>query len=632
MKRIIAAALAAIALVAHADTAGPAYLYKGSSTLGSYPTMDLCDQTLTAGVNAGTYAANATYSCRVNTIRTFVIAKRPPSETQNAVCLAPTTGTYPQTKAYTYSLASGWAAGPWTPATPPDGACVAPANPFPNGETQTVQCSSSNPDKPLGSWTQTRTYTLSASAWVAGSWLPQAAPVGACNAAPTTASWTFLASEGGAFSVGSSPQTVRYGAAPSWIQKSMAGSGTCSNSFFGSDPSQGTVKTCELLGSQATPPTTTSTGATASNWITVATNEMPNFSVGASTPVRYGYGANWVSKTLSGAQVCTGSTFGNVDPAPGYYKECQKQITADAVVQTGAAPVVNIALAQPPRPAYTADRLVTGAGYEAGPFDIGAFRLTCNFSHFAFDDPIVFPGQPGASHLHMFFGNAGVTANSTASSIASTGNSTCAGGTLNRTGYWVPAMVNMKTGAPIVPTSVIWYYKSGYLGVKAEDVKPFPTGLRMIAGSASNKVPLPAGGLIRFSCSSGSAYYGYIPSCPVGDTMDVGIQFPQCWDGTNLDSPDHKSHMAYATGNGCPSTHPVGLAEVSLNMHYTVVDLDPASSWKLSSDNYVGQGGYSMHADWFNGWNEPIMNEWVTNCVNKRASSTNALCDGRGLQ
>ena len=40
--------------------------------------------------------------------------------------------------------------------------------------------------------------------------------------------------------------------------------------------------------------------------------------------------------------------------------------------------------------------------------DIGAFRTVCEFSHMAFDDPIVYPGQPGRSHLHVFFGNTGI--------------------------------------------------------------------------------------------------------------------------------------------------------------------------------------------------------------------------------
>ena len=47
--------------------------------------------------------------------------------------------------------------------------------------------------------------------------------------------------------------------------------------------------------------------------------------------------------------------------------------------------------------------------------------------------------------------------------------------------------------------------------------------------------------------------------CP--DGMRAQVFFPSCWDGVNLDSADHKSHMAYPIGeynNGyCPDTHPV---------------------------------------------------------------------------
>jgi hypothetical protein len=55
-------------------------------------------------------------------------------------------------------------------------------------------------------------------------------------------------------------------------------------------------------------------------------------------------------------------------------------------------------------------------------------------------------------------------------------------------------------------------------------------------------------------------------SCPGG--IRATIIFPSCWDGVNLDSPDHKSHVAYAPGNSalandkCPSTHPVRIPQV----------------------------------------------------------------------
>ena len=116
----------------------------------------------------------------------------------------------------------------------------------------------------------------------------------------------------------------------------------------------------------------------------------------------------------------------------------------------------------------------------------GAFRTVCEFSHMAFDDPIVYPGQPGKSHLHVFFGNTGTSANSTAASIANTGNSTCRGGTINRSGYWAPAMIDTRDGTPVTPQSMVIYYKTGYNGVKPGDIKSLPQGLRMMA-----EAPIP---------------------------------------------------------------------------------------------------------------------------------------------
>ncbi len=380
------------------------------------------------------------------------------------------------------------------------------------------------------------------------------------------------------------------------------------------------------------PPPPPPTTETVTNWVTVANAQHPDFTVPANTTVRYGHPAypnNWVSKTLSGAQNCGGQTFGNVDPAPGLYKDCQKLVSAPNVVQTGGMPVINVPLLPPPQKGFSTDKVVSGGGFDAGPFDIGAFRTNCGVSHFAFDDPIVFPGQPGRSHLHMFFGNTGANGNSTAASIANSGDSTCSGGTANRTAYWVPALINLKTGAPVVPSGSIWYYKTGYLGVPAEAVKPFPAGFRFIAGDSSRKTP--GFEAVRIHCGSSGTFGNAIPNCAVGDTVDIGISFPQCWDGVNLDSPDHKSHTTYAS-NGCPATHPIALPEISLNVSFKVTEARPDLNWKLSSDNYSGApSGYSMHADFFLGWREDIMKTWVSRCLNARASSSNAICDGRYL-
>jgi hypothetical protein len=188
----------------------------------------------------------------------------------------------------------------------------------------------------------------------------------------------------------------------------------------------------------------------------------------------------------------------------------------------------------------------------------GAFRTVCEFSHMAFDDPIVFPGQPGRSHLHAFFGNTGIGANSTPASIANTGNSTCRGGTINRSGYWVPAMIDTLDGTPVTPDSMIIYYKTGYNGLAPASIQALPAGLRMIAGDSSNKAPYPQWtNPMSFTCidpatGTGPKTQNVPTTCAVGNIVWSSVVFPQCWDGVNLDSPDHKSHMAYPSGGACP--------------------------------------------------------------------------------
>lgn len=153
---------------------------------------------------------------------------------------------------------------------------------------------------------------------------------------------------------------------------------------------------------------------------------------------------------------------------------------------------------------------------------VGAFRTECKFSHFAYDDPLVYPSMPGMSHLHMFFGNDSVDAFSDTTALADFGGSTCDGGILNRSAYWVPALLDTKQRKPI-------------LAVK---------GLGMI------------GREFNWSCSSNpSNQVGFIPECSAGNHLNLAVQFPQCWDGENLWLAN-SAHVVNPENSQCPVTHP----------------------------------------------------------------------------
>ena len=131
----------------------------------------------------------------------------------------------------------------------------------------------------------------------------------------------------------------------------------------------------------------------------------------------------------------------------------------------------------------------TGGGL-AGPSidEVGAFRISCAGGQLLKDDPIVYPGQAGASHLHQFWGNTGTNANSTYTSLRTTGQTTCgyAAAPVNRSAYWMPAMLD-GAGNAVKPYFINTYYKqmpansAACLAIATACVG-LPNGLRFVFG------------------------------------------------------------------------------------------------------------------------------------------------------
>lgn len=337
----------------------------------------------------------------------------------------------------------------------------------------------------------------------------------------------------------------------------------------------------------------------------------------------------YVEKDAYHSIPCAVYGFDGRDPAPGQQLHCDygptKTVTLTnpmpGMAGLGATVVVPLGspgASGPQLRAADEPPQATGQG--------GAFRTTCSLAVLRFDDPVVFPGRANASHLHMFFGNTTVDAFSTPASLASSGSSTCRGGTLNRTAYWTPALFHTGSGKVVTPDEATFYYKTGY-NMDVRTIVPFPAGLRMIAGNKDATGPQPhVEWLCRAPDGSGVVNEaGTVPtSCAAGSHVRLTILFPQCWDGVNLDSPDHKSHMAYPVYrnppevSSCPPSHPVALPEITEHFDWLVTNAAAPAFWRLTSDMYGAsvKGGLSAHADWVNGWDPPTMSTIVTQCLN----------------
>lgn len=386
--------------------------------------------------------------------------------------------------------------------------------------------------------------------------------------------------------------------------------------------------------------------------------EKCTIAAGITAKVWFGVANKWVTKdNMTGTFGCNADVMG--DPNSGAYNRCfyvDNKLLEKVLDPKGVnnMPAVNTALVPVGSKGFSVPMIKAAAipPAEKG----GAFRISCEYSHMSNDDPIVFPGVPNATHHHTFFGNTGVNAYTTTESVHNSGNGTCAGGTLNRSGYWMPSLINTLTNAPVKPSGIVVYYKSidEYTN---ETITPPPPGLRMIAGNAKPLAVVDAEG--GFYCQDQTQVmnpvnWGIVwqgnhikQSCGGPQQMlRMIVSFPQCWDGKNLDSPDHKSHMAYACGdecpkadgkvgknvNSCPASHPVPIPNITLNVDFR--DLDPNAKYRLASDNYSSAypGGYSAHADWMNGWDEKIMSRMVKGCLNnpKNCGGPN-LGDGETL-
>lgn len=278
----------------------------------------------------------------------------------------------------------------------------------------------------------------------------------------------------------------------------------------------------------------------------------------------------------------------------------------------------------------TSGHLVEYSGLSGMPgpgFGIeGAFRMGCNLSHLSYDDPIVFPGQSGASHLHHFFGNTLVDYNSTYSSLRQTGSGTCDGKELNRTGYWFPAMIDPVRNKVIGPKNILIYYKAlDGASNELSQTRNLVRGLKIVAGPRPG-FESDTEGFVGWACEAGNGApdtaehttIAAISSCPSTNRFRVWLDFPTCWDGVNLWLSD-RSHMAYANSgtNACPPGYSVRIPHITVILFWSHSGQSDYQNWYLSSDRHNGanyDGGETFHSDWFGAWDQDVSNHWAREC------------------
>ncbi|PRP89844.1 hypothetical protein PROFUN_00186 [Planoprotostelium fungivorum] len=226
--------------------------------------------------------------------------------------------------------------------------------------------------------------------------------------------------------------------------------------------------------------------------------------------------------------------------------------------------------------------------------------------------------------------------------------------------YWHPELYYRRpdgTGYEIVKGEGLTVYYLSRRGGKPNWWIPFPKGFRMIAGNQERRSfdPNNVGHkAISYSCYGGNGFTGTpveMHGFPGYQNKSIGcsairlqIFFPSCWNGRDLDVPDHTSHMSYPIGDGisqgdCPSTHPYRLPGIFFEAFYNTGDYphgDGRTEWPfvLSQSDLTG---YGMHGDFVSGWDEEALHralhEPTCNCGNVDCCNVfKANQQGAGLQ
>ncbi|KAL1890148.1 hypothetical protein Sste5346_008441 [Sporothrix stenoceras] len=283
------------------------------------------------------------------------------------------------------------------------------------------------------------------------------------------------------------------------------------------------------------------------------------------------------------------------------------------------------------------------------------WRMECRgVAGYARIDPLVSPGEP-SMHLHAIMGSGGFGESATYADITASDCTSCLV-TEDKSSYWHPALYFLDTTTneyelvEQVGGTLAYYLLNS--GNGNTNITAFPENFRMIAGDNSRHA-FTAGNVemadppksnwaalnqtsqdklaqraLGFNCLDYSAtpeaslYRHFFPdktfldaNCPDGIRFE--LMFPSCWNGKDVDSENHQSHVAYPdlvmTGD-CPDDFPVRLP----SLFYETIWNTPAYIGR-TGQFVISNGdvqGFAYHGDFMTGWDVDFLQDAVNTCTN----------------
>lgn len=164
----------------------------------------------------------------------------------------------------------------------------------------------------------------------------------------------------------------------------------------------------------------------------------------------------------------------------------------------------------------------------------------------------------------------------------------------------------------------VYYIQNDFSTNGNQKITSFKPGFRMTVGDPNSRNGVHPG--LTYTCLQNvNTRFPETKNFPTGP-CPAGIManhhFPSCWDGKNLDSPNHQDHMYYASRGSfiaagpCPSTHPVRMPQVALETMWDTRPFNNKADWPVDPKeqpffwSYTDSTGLGTHADYLFGWKD----------------------------